>query len=122
MPNTEPIQKITRELKLALQSQAKGNQGKARVCARRAAGWTIQEYLNQQGISLEGNNALEHIKYFAAQPGHPDQIAAVLHHLTLKLEKDSLDSDAYYPIEGVDLVREARWLAEELLQVTLDLP
>lgn len=118
-PNLIP--KITQELKLAAQSQVKGNEGKARVCARRAAGWAIMEHLQQQGISLGNNNALDHIKYFAAQAGHSPQIAAVLHHLLVKLEKDSRESDAYYPIQGVDLVREAQWLVEELLKTKLDL-
>ena len=120
---TEPnlIIQITQELKLAALSQERGNEGKARVCARRAAGWAIQEYLRQQEISIGNNNALDHIKYFAAQNGHSPQIAAVLHHLLVKLEKESLESDAYYPIQGVDLVREAQWLVEELLQTKLDL-
>ena len=120
---TEPnlITKITQELKLAALSQDRGNEGKARVCARRAAGWAIQEYLRQQEFSIGNNNALDHIKYFAAQNGHSPQIAAVLHHLLVKLEKESLESDAYYPIQGVDLVDEAQWLVEELLQTKLDL-
>ena len=119
MTESDPIAKITQELKQAIQSQEKGNQGKARVCARRAAGWAIQEHLKQQGISLDTNNALDHIKYFAGVEGHSEQIYTVLHHLTVKMEKDSLESDSYYPIEGVNLVSEAHWLAEHLLQVKL---
>ena len=121
MTEPDPIIKITQELNLAAQSQEKGNAGKARVCARRAAGWAIQEHLRQQGISLGNNNALDHIKYFAAQAGHSPQTSAVLHHLLVKLEKESLESDAYYPVQGVDLVHEAQWLVEELLQTKLDL-
>jgi hypothetical protein len=116
-----PIQKISQELKLARQSQASGNQGRARVCARRAAGWAIQEHLRRQGISLQSNNALDHIKYFSTQAGHSQQVYAILQHLTVKMEKESLDSDSYYPIQGVDLVSEAHWLAEEMLQVKLEL-
>ena len=121
MAEPNPITKITQELKLAAHSQEKGNEGKARVCARRAAGWAIQEHLRQQGISLDNNNALDHIKYFAAQAGHSSQTAAVLHHLLIKLEKESLESEAYYPIPGVDLVREAQWLVEKLLHTKVDL-
>ena len=121
MNPTDPIQNIQQELKLASQSQASGNQGRARVCARRAAGWAIQEHLRQQGLSLDSNNALDHIKYFATLDQPSKKISAVLHHLTIKMEKESLDSEAYYPIEGVDLVKEAHWLAEELLQTKFDL-
>jgi len=116
-----PIEKIRQELHLALKSQASGNQGRARVCARRAAGWAIQEHLRQQGLSLDSNNALDHIKYFATLNQPSEKISAVLHHLMIRMEKESLDSEAYYPIEGVDLVAEAHWLAEELLQTKLDL-
>lgn len=121
MPQSNAILKISQELKLARQAESEGNQGKARVCARRAAGWAIQEHLSRQGTSLGSNNALDHIKYFSTQEGLPQPMYAVLHHLTVKLEKDSLESDAYYPIEGVDLMSEAQWLAENLLQTKLDL-
>ncbi|HKJ27046.1 MAG TPA: hypothetical protein VJ965_05385, partial [Anaerolineales bacterium] len=93
--------------------------GKARVCARRAAGWAIQTYLEQQGNPLDTNNALDHIKHFAALEGHPAKYYEVLHHLRIKLEKDSLEEDAYYPIAGVNLIDEAQWLAETLLEVSL---
>jgi len=119
MHDPDPIAKITQEIKLALQSQEAGNQGKARVCARRAAGWAIQDYLGRQEVSLDTNNALDHIKYFASLDGHSAKMYDVLHHLTVKMEKESLDAEAYYPIQGVDLVSEAQWLAEELLQVKL---
>ncbi len=121
MTDRQIVDKIAQEIKLARRSQESGNEGKARVCARRAAGWAIQEHLKQKGVSLNTNNALDHIKYFATLDHPSEQIPAILHHLTIKLEKESLESEAYYPIEGVDLVREAHWLAETLLQTKLDL-
>lgn len=121
MNPTNPIEKIRQELSLATQSQASGNQGRARVCARRAAGWAIQEHLHRQGLALDTNNALDHIKYFSTLDHPTEKISAVLHHLTVKMEKETLDSEAYYPIKGVDLVKEAHWLAEELLQTKIDL-
>ena len=53
--------------------------------------------------------------------GLSDKIYEVLNHLTIKLEKDSLDQEAYYPIQNVDLIEEAHWLAQELLQTTINL-
>ena len=119
MTDQKTIDKLKKELTNARQSQAKGNQGRARVCARRAAGWAIQAYLEPQGMGLETNNALDYIKHYATFEGLPEKIYQVLHHLSIKLEKDSLEEEAYYPIEGVDLIEEAQWLAEELLKVSL---
>lgn len=118
MADPQTIQKISRELASARQAQASGNQGRARVCARRAAGWAIEAYLRAQDQAPPTPNALKNIQYFATLPGHTDKIKSVLHHLTVKLEKDSEDTDAYFPVEDVDLIDEARWLAEELLQTS----
>lgn len=119
MTDQKLINKLQKELDNARKAEASGNQGKARVCARRAAGWAIQAHLEKQNLSLESNNALDHIKYFAAQEDLPARYYEVLHHLKIKMEKDSLDEDAYYPIEGVNLVEEAQWLAEDLLKINL---
>lgn len=115
------IQKIKKELLMAERSRISGNEGRARVCARRAAGWAIQEHLRRQGESFISTNALDCIKFFATRDGLPAEISAVLQHLTTKLEKDSLDEEAYYPIQGVDLVQEAHWLSEILLGEKIDL-
>lgn len=118
MVNPQIIQKISHELSQAAQAQADGNAGRARVCARRAAGWAIEASLNARGETLPTTSALKHIQYFATLPGHSEKMAAVLHHLTVKMEKDTEDTEAYYPVKGVDLIEEARWLAEELLETT----
>ena len=115
------LQKIKNELHNGLASQIAGNQGRARVCARRAAGWAIQEHLQQQGKPVPSTIALELIKYFASLDGHPDQVSQVLHHLIIRVEKDSFEEESYYPIEGVDLVAEAHWLVQELLGIEFPL-
>ena len=61
------------------------------------------------------------MKYLAAKKNLSPRIYKALHRLTIKLEKDSLEEEAYYPIEDVDLVQEAHWLAEELLQTKIPL-
>lgn len=121
MSDQNALQKITSELALGYQSQKEGNEGRARVCARRATGWAIEEALGRKGTILESSNALKHIQYYATLEGHPEKVYQVLHHLTVKLEKDSLEEDAYYPIEDVDLVAEAHWLVEELLGTPIEI-
>jgi hypothetical protein len=55
---------ITREeLILAEQARNDGNEGRARVLARRAAGYVAYEYLLRQGIVLQSKSALERIRF-----------------------------------------------------------
>lgn len=115
----EIIEKITAELSDAYRSQAGGNLGRARVCARRAAGWAVQVYLEAEGGHPVTANALDNIKYFRGLPQISGRVAEVLDHLTIRVVKDSLEADAYYPLAEVDLVAEAHWLAENLLDITL---
>lgn len=120
MTDQKTIDKLKKEIQTARRSEEAGNEGRARVCARRAAGWAIQAHLKSQGQALDSNNALDHIKHFAAFEGLPERYYQALHRLSIKLEKDSLEEDAYYPIEGVDLIEEAKWLAEDLLKISLE--
>jgi hypothetical protein len=119
MTDTKTIQKITNELSTAYRSEAGGNLGRARVCARRAAGWAIQAVLEAEGGHPVTANALDNIKYYATLESLSPKVAEVLEHLTLKVVKDSFEEDSYYPLADVDLIAEAQWLAEELLGVTL---
>lgn len=114
-------QKIEKELHNGLDSQKAGNEGRARVCARRAAGWTIQAHLQLTGKPVPSTIALELIKHFATQEGHSNRMTQTLHFLTVRVKKNAFEEESYYPIEGVDLVAEAHWLVEELLGIDLPL-
>jgi hypothetical protein len=122
MTNQETINKIRNELLLALESRNQGNHGRARVCARRAAGWAVQAFLEQQGIESDSPSALKQLHQLSGIAGLDERIYPILKHLTIKLEKKSIEEEAYYPIEDVDLISEAHWLAEELLNVSIELP
>lgn len=113
------IQKIETELSRAYRAGADGNPGRARVCARRAAGWAIGAYLRAQGGHQQSANAFDNIRYYAALPGLPEDVKQVLDHLTIKVVKDSIEDDSYYPLEDVDLITEAQWLSEKLLGISL---
>jgi hypothetical protein len=121
MTDEKIIQQIRKELLHGKQSEADGNDGRARVCARRAAGLAIKEYLLQMGQPLPSTIALELIKHLSTLEGLSDQVYRTLHHLTIRVEKDSQEEEAYYPIEGIDLVSEAHWLVKELLGVEIPL-
>lgn len=105
---------LTNELANAVEARKSGNHGRARVCARRAAGWAIREYLRGKGISLDTPNAYEYIKYLQNRPDTNPEMRAVLGHFLERVQKDSPEEDAYWPLEA-DLIEEARWVIETLL-------
>ncbi len=101
--------KFEREMQMAAQARAQGNEGKARVCARRAAGIVAAEYLKRRGISTPNMTAYDRVKFLQTWPDLPPGVREVIDHMTLRVnERHELPVDA-------DLVAEAQWLAEVLL-------
>lgn len=100
---------INSELSQAEAARASGNEGKARVCARRAAGLAVEEYLRRQGVRLEPGSAYTNLRYLADMPDiSPGMRLVVGHFLEHVTTEHSLPVDA-------DLIAEARWLVPKLL-------
>lgn len=97
------------ELQQAEAARAQGNEGRARVCARRAAGLAAGEYLRRLGLPANGPSAYDHLKALAALERLSPQRREVAGHFLARANPDrSLSVEA-------DLLAEARWLAGELL-------
>jgi hypothetical protein len=105
--------RVRRELARGEQAAAEGNEGMARVCARRAAGWTVQAYLDAQGLEAERPSALDQIKFLRTQAGLDDETRKVLEHMILHLAKHEPEDEPYWPLDS-NLLEEARWLAGRL--------
>jgi hypothetical protein len=100
---------INRELSQAEAARASGNEGKARVCARRAAGLAVEEYLTRQGVRLEPGSAYNYLRYLADLPDiTPGMRLVAGHFLERVTTAHNLPMDA-------DLIAEARWLVAQLL-------
>ena len=98
------------EFDRAVQARARGNEGQARVCARRAAGIAIREYLTRQGIRPPSSSAYDLLNLIKDDPHLPSGLKGIAEHLTLRVtEEFKLPVDA-------DLVAEARTFCEELLK------
>lgn len=101
---------IQKEFERAAQARAKDNEGQARVCARRAAGIAIREYLTRQGIRPPGTSAVDLLNLLKNDPLLSPDLKLIVDHLTLRVtEEFKLPVDA-------DLVAEAKTLCEELLK------
>jgi hypothetical protein len=105
--------RIEAELQQAAAARQAGNEGMARVCARRAAGTAAGEYLRRRSLDLPLLSAYDRLRYLRDElpPGELSPRAReVVDHLLLRITPDhDLPVDA-------DLVAEARWLVNELLK------
>lgn len=99
-------QAVTEELAKAEAARARGNEGMARVCARRAAGWAVQAYLGQQGVDLNTTSMLEHFRHMQSNPSHPELLPLLEHLLQPKL-RPKMEEDSFFP-DGIDLLADAR--------------
>src|SRR3990172_5876991 len=102
-------QRVERELTRAKEARAKGNEGRARVCARRAAGWGVEAYLQQRGLRLPTPSVLDQMQYLLTLPGITPRHEEILQHLLTVKQKSVLDADSFFPLD-VDLIAEAQEL------------
>lgn len=101
--------RFQKEISRAENARLAGNEGMARVCARRAAGIVIGEYLRRQGSPAATPGAYDRLKILAERPDVSAQTREVSRHMLLRITPEH-----ELPVEA-DLVAEARWLAQELL-------
>lgn len=108
MNNT--ITEIEKEFAQAQKARADNNEGRARVCARRAAGIAIRDYLTRKGISIPSKSAYDLLNLIKEDALLPPDLKLVADHLTLRVtEEFKLPIDA-------DLIAESRQLCEWLMK------
>ncbi len=96
------------ELRAAEAARAAGNEGKARVCARRAAGIVIGVYLQRKGWPDPGPSAYDRLRFLADRPEVPAAARRIVEHLILRVDEN------FQLPEGIDLIAEARALPSVL--------
>lgn len=102
-------EKYQKEIDRANDVRAKDNEGQARVCARRAAGVVLREYFSRRNIATPSPSAYDLLKILLEMNDLPTDIRQSAEYLTLRV-----DGDFKLP-EGVDLIKEAQLLCEQLL-------
>lgn len=98
------------EFQRAEQARSKGNEGQARVCARRAAGIAIRDYLTRKGTPLPSRSAHDLLAFIKEAAPLPPDLERVADHLTLRVTEEF-----NLPVEA-DLVAEAKRLCDWLLK------
>jgi HEPN domain-containing protein len=104
----EITKEIEREFEQAQKARANGNEGQARVCARRAAGIAIRDYLVRNGIRPPSRSAHDLLNLIKEHPPLPPDLKLAADHLTLRVTEEFK-----LPIEA-DLVAESKLLCEWL--------
>ena len=106
--------KIDEELANGDAARREGLEGRARVCARRAAGVAVREYLERHGEILAGPSAVDVLEQLRVRSDVSPGIRQVAEHLLLR-GNEGFD----LPVQ-VDLLEEARWLANTLERLLED--
>jgi hypothetical protein len=95
---------ITAELENAERARLARNEGRARVCARRAAGIAARDFLTRHGVQGRNSSAYAALLMLVTFPGlAPDLQSAAVRLTTRLTEKFTLPIDT-------DLIAEARKL------------
>ena len=100
---------IQAEFERAAQARGRNNEAQARVCARRAAGIAIREYLSRRGIRAPSSSAYDLLNLVRDDLLLPPNLKLIADHLTVRVTEEFK-----LPVD-VDLVAEARRFCEELL-------
>ncbi|MBM3180176.1 MAG: hypothetical protein FJZ86_07455 [Chloroflexi bacterium] len=100
---------IQNEFDRAEKSRSRNNEGQARVCARRAAGIAIREYLSRRGRRPPSVSAYDLLNLLKEEEHLPANLKLIADHLTMRVSEQFK-----LPVE-VDLIAEARLLCDWLL-------
>ncbi len=105
------LDNLQAEFERAEQARAKGNEGQARVYARRAAGIAIREYFARRGIRAASASAYDLLNRLQEE-NLPDPMRVIAGHLTLRVNEEFR-----LPVD-VDLIAESKALCDWLLKET----
>ncbi len=90
-------------------ARAAGNQGRARVCARRAAGIAIRVYITRSGQTVRTASVIELLDQLQARPELPPDLRQAAARLRLRVTREH-----DLPVQA-DLIADARHLCRSLL-------
>src|SRR5512140_3602092 len=104
----EPPSEIQSELDKAPQARARGNEGQARVCARRPAGTAARAYFERLGKPILSSSAYDLLKAIAEDQAISAHLRESAVYLTLRVDEQ------FKLPPGVDLLAEAKKFCESL--------
>lgn len=109
MSTPDWLEQYEAELRHAEKARSADNEGMARVCARRAVGWVLGEYIARHGMEVSSPSAYERVQMLIDLPDTPAEVRLVAGHFRVRITPEH-----ELPVEA-DLIAEARWLKAMLL-------
>jgi HEPN domain-containing protein len=100
---------LEQEFERAIDARARGNEGQARVCARRAAGMAVREYYARRGQAVRTPSAYDLLHLLQDEPHLAPELKQAAAYLTLRVTEEFK-----LPVD-VDLLAVARRLSDGLL-------
>lgn len=86
MMDVAPLRRrVAREMAMADEARAAGNEGRARVCARRAAGMAARHHLEQAGAPPRSRSALDALRRLAEIEDLPAPLLEAASRLTTRV-------------------------------------
>ena len=96
--------RVEEELAQAQKAQASGNMGRARVCARRAAGIAIREWYKRRAGSGWHGDALKQLQRLQADALAPEKAREAARRLTIVVDLDHRLPFEEDPVEDARLI------------------
>lgn len=89
MPTKEHyLELIEKEFTDAQEARQQGNEGRARVCARRCAGFAVSWLCHSRGRDVRDTDSLNLLKNIAADESIPAEVREASERLTAKIRPD----------------------------------
>jgi len=101
-------QKFEAEINHAIRSRENGNEGRARVCARRAVSILIGVYLRHNQLPDPGASAVERLKVFVSLEQVPPHYRETAQHFLIKVDRE------FNLPQEIDLIADAHQLMQIL--------
>lgn len=98
------LEQIKKELASAQNALSVGNDGKARVCARRAAGQAITWYLTKFPEKKFGNDAVTQLRFLMNETSFPQEVRDAAVRLTTKISERFTYPFSTDPIEDAHVI------------------
>jgi hypothetical protein len=98
------------EITQAKNARSKGNEGMARVCARRAVGIVLGEYFRRNRIPLDSPSAYDRLRYIEKMPNISGELMTKFQHFLVRV-----DFNQRLPVD-IDLIAEAQQIRRILLE------
>lgn len=97
---------IAEELEAALRARRGGNEGKARVCARRAAGWAVGYAFEDTFAGKPTANAYLLLQWLADHQGAAPDLRSAADRLTARIDEEHELPYPEDPLEDANLIVE----------------